>query len=136
MNLPKKDFRCTDPSCNHGRGNILFILHTDQLFIRRRNPEGNYWERFTIKIPGIKNVFEDAAFSQKVLSENFKRKRRPWFEGSKIFVQCRNSSCQRWSSVEVKVPGLAINLADAAIVRDDMPVDYNLHIAPAPRVVI
>ncbi|OGN90218.1 MAG: hypothetical protein A2Z74_03940 [Chloroflexi bacterium RBG_13_46_9] len=140
---PKKTVYCVSPDCNHGKGNILLILHRDNIFHRLRNPEGNYWEKLTVRIPGINIDLSTAALVQRLLPANFYSNyfEEPAFKhivlkGNTILVGCRNSSCQMWNEITVGLPGTNINFDDAAVVSEDLPVGYHLDIEPAAEVVI
>lgn len=127
----KKAFYCTNPNCNHGKGNMLVVMGDERIFIRHRNPEGNYWEEITVRIPGILINFSNAAITQKLLPENFLKEKPPVCGGNKIFVKCPNYKCGHWTEITVSFPGIDLDLCDSATVRRDLPVGYHLDIEPA-----
>ncbi len=133
---PKKTVYCVSPDCNHGKGNILLVLHRDNIFHRLRNPEGNYWEKLTVRIPGINIDLSNAALVQRLLPANFYSNKPIIFKEDTIIVRCRNSSCRLWNEITVGLPGTNINFDDAAVVSEDLPVGYHLDIEPAAEVVI
>ena len=134
--VPKKTVYCVGPNCNHGKGNILLVLHRDNIFFRRRNPEGNYWQKLTVRIPGINIDFSTAALMQKLLPSNFHLNKYIDLKSNTILIECRNSACQRWNEISVGIPGTNLNFEDAAVATEDMPLGYHLDIEPATEVVI
>jgi hypothetical protein len=131
----KKTISCIDPECNHGKGNILLVFHRESIFLRHKNPEGGYWEKITVRIPGINIDLSTAALTQKILPERFAYTKPILFDTDRVIAQCRNSHCMRWNEIIVKQPGIVINFADAAIVREDLPAGYHLDIEPAAVVI-
>lgn len=132
----KKVIRCINPTCNHGQGNILFILDAEDIYIRHRNFGGNYWEKITVRIPGINKLFENAALSQSIAGREIKQRDQISFIDNKIFVKCRNSYCNRLNCVEVGVPGLEIDFKNSATRRKNLPFGYHLDFKPATKVLV
>ena len=132
----KKVIRCINPTCNHGVGNILIILDDEDIYIRHRNHAGNYWEKITVRIPGIQNIFKHAAIVQSFASRGIRQKKQLSLIENKIFVRCRNSSCNRLNCIEIGVPGLEIDFKNSATRSKDLPPGYHLDFRPATKVLV
>ena len=50
---------------------------------------------------------------------------------NRIYVKCRNRYCRLWTRITLRVPGVNIDLMDAGLVQEVMPVDYHLHLEAA-----
>jgi len=131
----KKTVYCCDDRCNHGTGNILLVLSGENIFIRHRNPEGGYWEKLTFRVPGINVDFSHAAISQKILPEHFTDEKKPFWGGDRIYIQCRNFKCRKWTELTVGFPGLTYDFTDAAVISEDLPAGYHLDTEPAAVVI-
>jgi hypothetical protein len=131
----KKSIRCIDPRCNHGKGNLVCVFGRDCIFLHHRNPEGNYWEKITYRIPGIVLDFISSAFIQSLHNKDRMGGSDPILIGNKIFVKCSNWKCQSWNELSVAIPGINIDFSDSAAIREDLPVGYYLDIEPAAVVI-
>ena len=69
--MPKKALRCSNPTCNHGNGNVLLALEGKRIYVKCRNRDCKRISRITIRIPGIDIDFNSAGIVQEVLPEGY-----------------------------------------------------------------
>jgi len=68
--MSNKAIRCSNPTCNHGKGNLLFIFRGNCIYVKCRNRDCKRVSRITVRIPGIDIDFNSAGIVQEVLPED------------------------------------------------------------------
>lgn len=47
-----------------------------------------------------------------------------FFRGNSIFIKCSNHHCKRWNQIKIDIPGIKLDLTNAAFVQKLMPKNY------------
>lgn len=55
--------------------------------------------------------------------------------GDSVFIKCSRSECKRWTRIMIRIPGVNVNLENAAFIQKLMPQGYHFDALPAKTVI-